>query len=269
MKEKLKDMNNEYKEKLISSLNMDRVQIITYWKNNREEILKLNPIQKFIRLYRDLPTLSMYRDNEVLSLLESFGITKLTTKFFVPIEDFFKLLDEFQETHNYYYLYITTWFYYNAYSLNFFRNQLAFDFGLDLKKITAKVKRQEKNGNLHVAFEPLKNRHKEIKELINQEMPDHKFPFDGGSIIKSTGKVTNFPHKIYFYNLYMQQKSNNLDMGIFKFNEPDFKCEFYDLLSILLRDKSILNDGIEEQLKYGEPGSRRFKIKRVERLILS
>jgi len=269
MKEGLKAINCEYKQKLINSLNLDRVQIIQNWKNDREKILKFEPIEKFIYLYRYLPTISMYTDNEVLLLLESFGITKLTTKFFVSIEDFFRLLDEFQETHNYSYLYMFIVSYYNDYSLNFFRNRLAYDFKLDLKKISDKVIRQEKNGNLHEKFGAHKNKFKQFKELINEEMTDYKFPFDGQSVIKPIRKVISFPHKIIFFNLYMQLKEFNENIDINNFHEPDFKCEFYDLLEILFRDKSILNNSKDAQLNYGNLGNRRFKIKRVERLILS
>jgi hypothetical protein len=269
MKEGLKAINKEYKQELISSLNLDRVQIIQNWKNDGEEILKLEPIEKLIALYQNLPTLSMFTDNEVLSLLESFGITKDTTKYFVSIEDFFKPLDEFQETHNYSYLYMFIWFYYNDYSLNFFKKKLDSDFNLDLNKKIAKVIRQEKNGNLHEKFGVQKNKFKQFKELINEEMTDYKFPFDGQSVISPIRKVISFPHKIVFFNLYMQLKEFNENIDINNFHEPDFKCEFYDLLEILFRDKSILNNSDDAQLNYGNLGNRRFKIKRVERLILS
>lgn len=53
-------------------------------------------------------------------------------------------------------------------------------------------------------------------------------------------------------------------------NSSDFKCDFYDLAKILLRDPTLLNDAADIQEKYGNgPGNRRFKIKRVESLFLS
>ncbi len=269
MKNKLKAINDEYKQNLINSLNLERDKIVEFLKENQEKLLKLNQIERFIELYPFFSTLSMYTDDEVLRLIESFGMTKLTTKFFVPIEDFFKLLDEFQKTHKYYYLNKVIWFYYQLYSSYFFKKQIAIDFGIDLKKIIDKTKRQEKNGNLPEGFKPLRYKIKKTDEFLELEMKDFKFPFDGYSIINSIRKVLNFPHKIDFANLYKLLKEENKEIDSTNFIESDFKCEFYDLLEILVRDKSILNNSINAQLNYGEIGNSRFKIKRVERLILS
>jgi hypothetical protein len=52
-----------------------------------------------------------------------------------------------------------------------------------------------------------------------------------------------------------------------EFNETDFKVEFYDLLEIVFREKYLLNNSEEAISNYKT--LRRFKIKRVERLILS
>jgi len=57
--------------------------------------------------------------------------------------------------------------------------------------------------------------------------------------------------------------------GIGTVYEPDFKFYFYDLLELLLKDQSLLKNDKDTQLKYGDFESRRFKIKRVERLVLS
>jgi hypothetical protein len=40
-------------------------------------------------------------------------------------------------------------------------------------------------------------------------------------------------------------------------------------LELLLKDQSLLKNDKDTQLKYGDFESRRFKIKRVERLVLS
>lgn len=118
-------------------------------------------------------------------------------------------------------------------------------------------------------FRPLHYKIKKLDEFLELEMNDFKFPFDGYSVVKSIRKVVNFPHKIDFSNLYVQLKGDNKIIDINNFFESDFKCEFYDLLEILVRDKSILNNSKIAQLNYGDIGNRRFKIKRVEKLILN
>ena len=77
-------------------------------------------------------------------------------------------------------------------------------------------------------------------------------------------RIAKFSSKILVYMLLDFNKE-----GIGTVYEPDFKFYFYDLLELLLKDQSLLKNDPDTQLKYGDLESRRFKIKRVERLVLS
>lgn len=69
------------------------------------------------------------------------------------------------------------------------------------------------------------------------------------------------------YYLYMELLNFNKEANHIRFYEPDFREEFYGLLEVVLRDKSLLGDYENVVENYGT--LRRYKIKLVESIILS
>ena len=74
----------------------------------------------------------------------------------------------------------------------------------------------------------------------------------------------NFPYKVIFRNLYDILLEINKEHLYIK-NESDFKVEFYDLLDIILRDKTILKDEEITQINYYN--YRSFKTKRINSIL--
>lgn len=271
MKQALIKINRDYKTQLIKSLTLEKDEIIKEFNSIRkEEFNKLRPVHKFGVFRHIINDLSLFKDEEVISFMESLGFTKHVTKYFVSIFDIFEALDEHCEKSKYLIPYEIVIGFYKINSQTFFNTQLNYDLGFDIKEISKKLKRQEKNERLPGAFKSLHKNLIIIKKLLEKEAPELKFPVFEDRIISSISKNNSFSHKIVFYNLYQTLKDFNKEAKFVEFYEPDFKCEFYDLFKILLRDKKLLNDNEENQkVNYGSVNSRRFKIKRVERLLLS
>ena len=273
-REYLKRQNETFKQECLKLLKDTKEYIVSELLDNVERINELNPYQKLINIYPCIFYLSFYTDEESMSLLESLGVSPLVTKYFMPCTDFFKALDKLQEASEYLLLYEGIWMFYKHFSDNFFKKQLAVDLGIDLKRVMEKISRQEREERLPEILTNLHDELKRLRTVLKTSMPEIMFPVYDKGLSKSLKKALNFSHKIDYHNLYMgladfnrraiSEKMINIDT----FHEPDFKCEFFDLLKLLLRDKSILNDGVDAQLNYGKPGNRRLKIKRVERLIL-
>ena len=268
MKNNLIKINNDFYQNLSKEMIVLRQKCINDLKMIQTHDSHLKKTQTFARIYHLVAELSFFIDDEVLEVLSGFGITKLTTKFFKPYGEFFESLNILHKKSKFLYPSETIWGFYKIYSLSFFKIQLSTDLGLNLSKITKKVNRQENNNTIP---DEISNLYKDIKvsdRLFKSEIPYYKSGLKEKNTTNSIFHQLRFSHKVDYWNLYNMLLDFNKE-GIGTVYEPDFKFYFYDLLELLLKDQSLLKNDDETQLKYGDFESRRFKIKRVERLVLS
>ena len=268
MKNNLIKINNDFYENLSKEMIVLRQKCINDLKMIQTHDSHLKKTQIFVRIYHLVAELSFFNDDEVLEVLSGFGITKLTTKFFQPFGEFFESLNILHKKSKFLYPSNIIWSFYKSHNLSFFKIQLSTDLGLNLSKITKKVNRQENNNSFP---DEISNLYKDIKvsdRLFKSEIPYYKSGLKEKNTTNSIFHQLRFSHKVDYWNLYNMLLDFNKE-GIGTVYEPDFKFYFYDLLELLLKDQSLLKNDDETQLKYGDFESRRFKIKRVERLVLS
>ena len=268
MKNNLIKINNDFYQNLSKEMIVLRQKCINDLKMIQTHDSHLKKTQTFARIYHLVAELSFFNDDEVLEVLSGLGITKLTTKFFQPYGEFFESLNILHKESKFLYPSETIWGFYKIYSQSFFKIQLSTDLGLNLSKITKKVNRQENNNSFP---DEISNLYKDIKvsdRLFKSEIPYYKSGLKEKNTTNSIYHQLRFSHKVDYWNLYNMLLDFNKE-GIGTVYEPDFKFYFYDLLELLLKDQSLLKNDDETQLKYGDFESRRFKIKRVERLVLS
>ena len=268
MKKILIKINNDYYENLSKEMIVLREKYINDLKMIQTHGSHLNENLTFTYIYHLVAELSFFNDDEVLEVLSGFGITKLTTKFFQPFEEFFESLNILHKKSKFLYPSNIIWSFYKSHNLSFFKIQLSTDLGLNLSKITKKVNRQENNNTIPDEFS---NLYKDIKvsdRFFKSEIPYYNSGLKEKNTTNSIFHQVKFSHKVDYRNLYNVLLEFNKE-GIGTVYEPDFKFYFYDLLELLLKDQSLLKNDPDTQLKYGDLESRRFKIKRVERLVLS
>jgi len=268
MKKALQERNRQFKEQELKTLFNQKEQLLYKFRSLKEDFLELKPVDKFITLAPEIAVFAMFDDEEVIALIQELEIGKGVTKYFVKADNIFESLDELSEKSKFLWAFETIWGFYSLHIKTFFNIQLSYDLGFDIKEISKKMRRQEKNGNLPVEFKKIYDVLHVFDNKIEQEEFEMKFPFFNESVIKSIKKDISFSHKFNFHNLYHVLLEFNEKVNGLSINLPDFKCDFYDLCEILLRDKSILNNSLDAQAKYGKPGSRRFKIKRIDSLFL-
>lgn len=268
MKKILIKFNNDFYENLSKEMIVLREKCINDLKTIQIHDSHLNKTQTFVRIYHLVAELSFFIDDEVLEVLSGFGITKLTTKFFKPYGEFFESLNILHKESKFLYPSETIWGFYKSHNLSFFIIQLGIDLGLSLSEIANKVNRQENNNSFP---DEISNFYKDMKvsdRLFKSEIPYYKSGLKEKNTTNSILHQIKFSHKVDYWNLYNMLLDFNKE-GIGNVYEPDFKFYFYDLLELLLKDQSLLKNDSDTQLKYGDLESRRFKIKRVERLLLS
>lgn len=268
MKEKLKIRNTEFKYKNIEACNRLRNKGIIGLTSYRDEYLKLKPIYKLEFIKNFIYILSLYKDEEVLTLMKYYEIGEDVTNYFVYINDIYEGLDKYVANSKYIVPYEVMMQSYIKYSESFFMIKLSEKMGFDLNKISSKTYRQEKNGNLPEDFLEFKDYLNEFKVMVNNENPGIALAIKERSIASSLKKHIRYHTKIYFYNLYHTLLDFNKEINHNEIDEPDFKWKFYDLYELLILDKEELKADIDSELNYGDPGNRRFKIKRVEGQIL-
>ena len=268
MKNNLIKINNDFYDNLSKEMIVLREKCINDLKTIQTHGSHLNKTQTFTYIYHLVAELSFFNDDEVLEVLSGFGITKLTTKFFQPFGEFFESLDLVCKNSKFLCPYETIWGFYKSHNQSFFKIQLSTDLGLNLSKITKKVNRQENNNTIP---DEISNLYKDIKvsdRFFKSEISYYNSGLKEKNTTNSIFHQLRFSHKVDYRNLYNMLLDFNKE-GIGTVYEPDFKFYFYDLLELLLKDQSLLKNDPDTQLKYGDLESRRFKIKRVERLVLS
>jgi hypothetical protein len=269
MIEELNCINQELKKFLLEELSLERKGIIEFFTNNKNEYNQLDSLDKISNVSDDILMLSFFNDNEVASFMESLGVNSYVTKYFVSLKDVFDELDKLSVNSKFLIPYTFIFDLYCTYSQMFFNIQLCYNFGINYSKMLTLLKRQEKNNKLPQAFEELHKKWLDNKYSMNDEILRVTIPVSDDSLVSSMKKLNRFQHKVYFRELYDKLYLYNEGIIINTRLKSDFKCDFYDLFKILYRDKMFFKNDDEKELTYGKPGNRRFKIKQVERLILS
>ena len=203
MKNLIKNINAEFKEKTFDLLQLQRRQLIHHLNNYREEYLKLNELQRYVAIYKYVAHLSFYTDEEVKDVIKSLGLLKYTPKVFVCHLDFFKSLDEYQEKSNYIYLYETIWGYYKLYSSSVIQEKMALDYNIDLSAGAGRLNRQRNNKSFPPILDEVVEDTKIIIDFVKKEDPDFKIKISDDNPFTSFTHRIKYSHKHDLYNLYM------------------------------------------------------------------
>lgn len=244
-----------------------RKELLTDWDNFTEVYLKLTPAEKMIHLGQDLLIFSMFNDEEVLSLMTRLGVGKKVKSYFIDLESMFKSVQDFikNSKFNWNSQYIMACYY--AYSLAFMLNELKDDLDINLNNFLLGVNRREEKDKLDKFEQEVLETIKSEEYLLDKNHENIEIPRHKGSLRKMFKKPMRYPDKFNYNIMYYQNfKINNM---VNKRTISKYKCEFYDLVELTLRDKSILTNDEDSQLQYGEIDNCRFKKKRVEQLFLN
>ena len=257
--------NERVKSYLIKLYDDMRPILINALNKIHPTFLKEDHLNKFFSIHNLIYFLSFHRDDEVLEILNRFHLTIFTPKVFVDYKSILESIQKHNADSSLLFPVETIFSAYNAYSRFIVKEAICNDLDIDYTKIAEKMNRQYKAGN---SPEPLVDQISVFKELekLSKEHGFH-FRFNEQTPFTSISHEFKFSHKGIFRNLYETLLELNKQL-IPNFNQADLKVEFYDLLSLILRDKSILNINSESELLYGEPGNTRFKKKTIEHLFL-
>ncbi|WP_298754856.1 hypothetical protein [uncultured Psychroserpens sp.] len=267
MKEALQELNRKFKEQELQRLANEREGLVHELENLKENYLEFNNLQKFVLIVDNVFKLSFYNDHKVIGTIKSFNPLDYTHKVFICSTDFFQALDGYQEQAKYLYPYELIWGFYKLYSSSVIKEKIAFDLDINLSDVGRKVNRQINNLNFPPILKEAINDLKKLLDQIKKEIPNYKMKISDKNPATSVMHIINYAHKNELHNLYQFLVDFNIKSEYIDFYEPDFKCEFYDLLEIVLREKTLLSN--YKKVKDDYKTLRRFKIKRVERLILS
>lgn len=269
MKENLSLINKELKAKYLFNLESLRSKLIKEFPKYREEYFLMKPIEKYDIISQVIGTACMFNDKEILSLIESYGYGEDVTKYFASIYDTFRELEDCFEISKYLIPFETVIGFYRIYSDTLIKVHVIKELRLDFGKYMNKVRRQEKNGNVPEVFKDLLDYQNEIKALYEREAKGLSIPINPKYVASTAKKYAGYHRKIYFQNLYKSLLDFNIKAELVEIHEPDFKCEFYELFKILERNQALFEKDYDKELGYGDPENCRYKIKRVEYLILS
>lgn len=255
-------------------LTFKRNELLLYWKDFTSDYLKLRPGEKLMYLGSDIIIFSVFKDKEVFDLMEGLKVSNRVTDFFVNGEQTAEDVKQFIANSVFAWDFHNIMSIFNIYSLAFLSNKLREDSEISDNQWSnhlLNVHRQEVKGKLNNDTRILRNtmiKNEKDADAKNKDWKLWRMKNGLQSVIK---KIFKFPHKLQFYLMYMYDLDRNKKLLGDSFNESDYKCEFFDLVDMLIRDKEILwgKEGDDLELTYGEPGNRRFKIKRVEQLFLN
>ncbi len=265
--EEIKKLNQNWKTNYLKNLAIIRKNKLTELSRLKEEFLNYERDDKFLFLSNHIFELSLCNDNTVIALLEEMGIGKLITKYFVDAEIVFDALDKFYEKSIYLFPYELIWEYYKALSYLFFVKQLTVEFNIDIDKEFNKIRRKESNGNFSQSEKQMIDQLKAIDLKLKPEESDLRILIKEDKVSSSIRKSINLPHKITVFNLYITIKKFNIAAPIPETRITNFYSDFFDLMKILLRDKTILNDKPDSDVRSTYRTKERFKAKRVKSLL--
>jgi len=276
-------VEDQFNEKILSSsinllgsngLDMDyflsqRKDLLTDWVNFCETYLQLTPAEKMMHLGQDILLFSMFNDEEVINLMNKLKVGEEVTENFIDLDTMFKSIQEFIENSkfNWNTQYIMASYY--SYSLGFLLNKLKIDLGINLNNFLLGLHRREKKDVFEKYEQEVLETIKLEQDILDKNHRDLKIPRHKEGLRKLYKKTMSYPHKFNYNAMYYANYSINLDKMKNKRAVTDFKCDFYELAEITLRDKTILKNDEDSVLNYGKPDNRIFKSKRVEQLFLN
>lgn len=264
---KVKKDNQDWKANYLENLESVKEENLSKLINIKNEYMRFTSQQKFDFLFENIFELSLSTDIKTINQLESMGVGGIVHKYFVNADEIFEMLDKFYEKSIYLFPYGLIWGYYEALSKLFFFYQLSVNFGYDLSKVFNSLYRKEKNGTLEVSLVNQLEQLKKMDEEVSKENTGLRIVIDKEMVSSTIRKSFTKPQKITLYNLFVTLKDNSLASPIDKRDMKYFYRDFYDLMAILLRDKSILNDNPDSDVRSKYNSDDRFKAKRVKSLL--
>ncbi|WP_370391066.1 hypothetical protein [uncultured Winogradskyella sp.] len=258
----------------IAYLNFRRKELMNYWKAFRDDYLNLLPGEKLMHLNADIIIFSVFNDTEVLDLMSKLKVGSIVTDYFVDGEKTAANVKQLIGGSEFLWDFHNIMSIFNIYSYAFLSKKLREDSEIsdtDFNNHLLGIHRREIKGKLSGEEQVLKNTFSKIESEANAENEDYKLLRTKNGLRSMAKKAYSFPHKLQFNQMYMHNYERNRTTLDNSFNESDYKCAFFDLVDLLIRDKEILwgKEGDDLELTYGDPGNRRFKIKRVEQLFLN
>ena len=261
-KKQVEKMNAEFRDEELQQLEKNLPHILETLEELHESYESSNAIQKYILIHQHIYELSFYDLNCVKDILIKYKLNEILPKLFVDTRILLDKLYTHERISNHIFSLKEIYLLYKEYSKLTVKRQLALQLGIDIVKVAEKMNRQYKNNNSPELLIELTEESLKIKEILNSE--GVKFNFKENTPFTSFTHGFNFPHKVIFRNLYDILLEINKEHSYIK-NESDFKVEFYNLLDIILRDKTILKDEEIAQINYYN--YRSFKTKRIESLL--
>ncbi|WP_298898224.1 hypothetical protein [uncultured Psychroserpens sp.] len=253
----------------IEYLFTQRKELLTDWANFTESYLKLTSADKMMYLGQDILLFSMFNDEEVMNIMKRLNVGKNVTKYFIDLEAIFQSVQNFIEKSKFNWSTKHIMACYYAYSLAFMLNELKQNLDIDLNNFLLGLHRREEKDALDKYEQSVLESIQLEQDLLDKKNENLKIPRYEDGLRKLYKKAMRYAYKFNYNNMYCMNYNINLDVMEDKRAVSDFKCDFYDLAEITLRDKTILKNDEDSVLNYGEPGNRRFKIKRVEQLFLN
>ena len=261
-KKQVEKMNAEFRDEELQQLEKNLPHILETLEELHESYESSNAIQKYILIHQHIYELSFYDSNSVKDILIKYKLNEILPKLFVDTRILLDELYTHERISNHIFSLKEIYLLYKEYSKLTVKRQLALQLGIDIVKVAEKMNRQYKNNNSPELLIELTEESLKIKEILNSE--GVKFNFKENTPFTSFTHGFNFPHKVIFRNLYDILLEINKEHSYIK-NESDFKVEFYDLLDIILRDKTILKDEEIAQINYYN--YRSFKTKRINSIL--
>jgi hypothetical protein len=249
-------------------LRRDKKRILNQILKSQNQIKSYSDSEKLNFFISNIYELSVFKDKDVIEVLNKLGIGGGVSNYFVDINELFEKLDKYFEKSIYRLPYTFILDFYEAYSKAFFVKQLAVELGLDLTKELDKLRRQEKDSCVDESILNDFDKLKEINDLVDEDNLDLRILIPGRYKSSSFRKIYNKPHKIILYNLLITLRDCSMASPIIKKDLNKFYTSFYDLMEIFSRDTYYLWDDTEKRdVRSGYSSVNNFKAKRVKSLL--
>lgn len=212
-----------------------------------------------------LPFIAYSAVSTDLELLRKCGLSELIFRYFQSYESVCESLNPIFENCSFEIDFEQVFVKYEKYMADFYFSlfNLESGIGFNTSKIVKNLSRQSREGRWDKGLsEEEKLDFQIIIDSYRENLSILDYSFKENDMIPNIQRCIKFPHKVWFQTLYKRLFAENEGA-----NESDFKVFFFDLIKILIADKSVLKDDFDSRANYSS--TRRFKIKRVERLILS
>jgi hypothetical protein len=261
--------NEKDLEKYGEELRQRRDDQLAWLADNESLIESSTSIQKLFGLNIVVTNLYLFPDDQVVQSLAGVGVSSVTTRHFISFDSIFSSLRKLAARTVLILPFCALIRFNEAYVSAFFYSVLALEPSVDVKLSTAldKIARQlredrffkgERRDDLKQEFDNAKNSFESVARESDTS-------FQGNAVLPNIRRGITFPHKAHFKVMYKYLLDLNRERNTLPYTDGQFKAAFYDLMAILILDKSILNDSDETRAKYVTEKS--FKTKRVEQLL--